>query len=178
PQPFNGARGATAESFVGQILLHTMTHPDQFPTNSSKVAFSGLFMTDYAATCCPTIPLPNWNSVGLHAGVQLTRSHLLMGQNPTDDSLPAWTEGKRPNHRGSSPPSQLNLSFHCGQARHVSHGCSNRSRKLQGCQQSLSSAPISELQAKINRIRTNTSTTNPAPTPENASLSKNGGAQV
>ncbi|KNZ61668.1 uncharacterized protein VP01_13728g1 [Puccinia sorghi] len=36
PQPFNGTRVAAAKSFVGQILLHTVTYPDQFPTNSSK----------------------------------------------------------------------------------------------------------------------------------------------
>ncbi|KNZ57131.1 uncharacterized protein VP01_2233g3 [Puccinia sorghi] len=96
----NGTRGAAAEYFVGQILLHTVTYPEQFLTNSSKVAFSVLFMTDYAATWSqpylmkvfnaedvafnkflynfnfPLIPPPKWNaSVGLHAGVQLTRSH-------------------------------------------------------------------------------------------------------
>ncbi|KNZ60026.1 uncharacterized protein VP01_1624g2 [Puccinia sorghi] len=41
---------SVVESFVGQILLHTVTYPEQFPTNSSKVAFAILFMTDYAAT--------------------------------------------------------------------------------------------------------------------------------
>ncbi|KNZ48741.1 uncharacterized protein VP01_5447g1, partial [Puccinia sorghi] len=46
----------------------------------------------------------------------------------------------------------LNLGFRCGQGGHVSRGCSNGNRKLQGRQQSLSSARISELQAKINRI--------------------------
>ncbi|KNZ50159.1 uncharacterized protein VP01_4576g4 [Puccinia sorghi] len=50
PQPFNGTSGATAKFFVGQILLHTITYPDQFPTNSSKVAFAFSLMTDYAAT--------------------------------------------------------------------------------------------------------------------------------
>ncbi|KNZ47372.1 uncharacterized protein VP01_6452g2, partial [Puccinia sorghi] len=49
PQPFNGTRGASAESFVGQILLHNVTSPERFPTDSSKVAFSVLFMTNYAA---------------------------------------------------------------------------------------------------------------------------------
>ncbi|KNZ50117.1 uncharacterized protein VP01_4592g1 [Puccinia sorghi] len=56
----------------------------------------------------------------------------------------------------SSPPSglcTLKLCFHCGQAGHVSHGCSNENRKSQGCQQSFSSAWISELQSKINSIR-------------------------
>ncbi|KNZ61407.1 uncharacterized protein VP01_14047g1, partial [Puccinia sorghi] len=48
--PFDGTRGSAAESFVGQILLHAITYPDQFPTNSSKVAFAVSFMTDYAAT--------------------------------------------------------------------------------------------------------------------------------
>ncbi|KNZ51608.1 uncharacterized protein VP01_388g11 [Puccinia sorghi] len=47
---------------------------------------------------------------------------------------------------------QLNLCFCCGHTGHVSCGCSNGSRKLQGHQKSLSSAWISELQAKINRI--------------------------
>ncbi|KNZ45357.1 uncharacterized protein VP01_8206g1 [Puccinia sorghi] len=44
PQPFNRTRGAAAKSFVGQILLHTVTYPD-----SSKVAFS-ISLMDYAAT--------------------------------------------------------------------------------------------------------------------------------
>ncbi|KNZ48473.1 uncharacterized protein VP01_5648g1, partial [Puccinia sorghi] len=48
--PFNGTCGAAAESFVGQILLHTVTYPEQFPTDSSKVAFAILFMTDYTET--------------------------------------------------------------------------------------------------------------------------------
>ncbi|KNZ46863.1 uncharacterized protein VP01_6895g1 [Puccinia sorghi] len=47
---------------------------------------------------------------------------------------------------------QLNLCFRCGQAEHISHGCSNRKKNLEGRQQSFSSARISELQAKINRI--------------------------
>ncbi|KNZ61179.1 uncharacterized protein VP01_14414g1, partial [Puccinia sorghi] len=41
---------STAKSFVGQILLHAVTYPEQFPTDSSKVAFAVSFMTDYAAT--------------------------------------------------------------------------------------------------------------------------------
>ncbi|KNZ57258.1 uncharacterized protein VP01_219g4 [Puccinia sorghi] len=64
----------------------------------------------------------------------------------------------------------LNLCFRCSQAGHVSCGCSNRGRKLQGCQQSLSSARISELYAKINSICADSSTTNCAPTPENTSF--------
>ncbi|KNZ52515.1 uncharacterized protein VP01_3548g3 [Puccinia sorghi] len=40
PQPFNRTCGAASKSFVGQILLHAATSPDQFPTNSSKVAFA------------------------------------------------------------------------------------------------------------------------------------------
>ncbi|KNZ64720.1 uncharacterized protein VP01_10000g1, partial [Puccinia sorghi] len=32
------------------ILLHTVTYPDQFPTDSRKVAFAVSFMKDYAAT--------------------------------------------------------------------------------------------------------------------------------
>ncbi|KNZ50976.1 uncharacterized protein VP01_4148g1, partial [Puccinia sorghi] len=36
--------------FVGQILLHTITYPEQFPTDSSKVAFAVSFMTEYAET--------------------------------------------------------------------------------------------------------------------------------
>ncbi|KNZ60668.1 uncharacterized protein VP01_15220g1 [Puccinia sorghi] len=43
---------------------------------------------------------------------------------------------------------QLKLCFRCGQAGHVSRGCSNGKRKSKGCQQSLSSAQISELKAK------------------------------
>ncbi|KNZ63398.1 uncharacterized protein VP01_11500g1 [Puccinia sorghi] len=49
-QPFNGTRGAAAESFAGQVLLHNVTYPYQFPTNSRKVAFAFSFRTDYAAT--------------------------------------------------------------------------------------------------------------------------------
>ncbi|KNZ63755.1 uncharacterized protein VP01_11058g1, partial [Puccinia sorghi] len=47
---------------------------------------------------------------------------------------------------------QLNLCFCCGQARHISRGCSKENRKYHGFQKPLSSAWISELQAKINRI--------------------------
>ncbi|KNZ44430.1 uncharacterized protein VP01_9172g1 [Puccinia sorghi] len=42
PQPFNGTRGAAAESFVGQILLHTITYPEQFSTNTRIVALAVL----------------------------------------------------------------------------------------------------------------------------------------
>ncbi|KNZ61102.1 uncharacterized protein VP01_14519g1, partial [Puccinia sorghi] len=48
PQPFNRTRGAVAKSFFGQILLHTVTYPEQFPTHSRKVTFAA-FMIDYAA---------------------------------------------------------------------------------------------------------------------------------
>ncbi|KNZ62649.1 uncharacterized protein VP01_12421g2, partial [Puccinia sorghi] len=114
-----------AKSFVGQISLHTVTYSEQFPTNSSKVAFAVLFMTDYAATWsqpylmkvfnaeevaldkfldnfnCPKVPPPNWNSVSLHAGVQLTHLNGWVGRHPTDESLPARTEGKHPTCRGN-----------------------------------------------------------------------------
>ncbi|KNZ60462.1 uncharacterized protein VP01_154g5 [Puccinia sorghi] len=50
PQTFNGTRGAAAKRFVGQIGLHTVTYPEQFPTDASKVVFTVLFMRDYAAT--------------------------------------------------------------------------------------------------------------------------------
>ncbi|KNZ50872.1 uncharacterized protein VP01_41g8 [Puccinia sorghi] len=50
PQPFNGTRCAAAKSFFGQILLHTVTYPTPFPTDSSKVAFSVSFMMDYTST--------------------------------------------------------------------------------------------------------------------------------
>ncbi|KNZ57329.1 uncharacterized protein VP01_2188g2 [Puccinia sorghi] len=50
PQPFNGTRGAAAESCFGKILLHTITYPEKFPTDSRKVAFAILFMKDYAET--------------------------------------------------------------------------------------------------------------------------------
>ncbi|KNZ61888.1 uncharacterized protein VP01_1343g2 [Puccinia sorghi] len=50
PQPFDGTRSAAAKVFVGQICLHTVTYPEWFPTNTSKVAFTVLFMRDYAAT--------------------------------------------------------------------------------------------------------------------------------
>ncbi|KNZ61512.1 uncharacterized protein VP01_13907g1 [Puccinia sorghi] len=50
PHNFNRTRGAAAKSFFGQILLHTITSPEKFPTDSRKVAFAVSFMTDYAAT--------------------------------------------------------------------------------------------------------------------------------
>ncbi|KNZ49555.1 uncharacterized protein VP01_4941g1 [Puccinia sorghi] len=50
PQPFNRTRGAVANSFFGHILLHTVTYPECFPTESSKVALDFSFMPDYAAT--------------------------------------------------------------------------------------------------------------------------------
>ncbi|KNZ45289.1 uncharacterized protein VP01_8294g1 [Puccinia sorghi] len=49
PRHFNRTRDAAAKSFVGQILLHTV-NPKKFPTDSSKVAFAVLFMTEYRAT--------------------------------------------------------------------------------------------------------------------------------
>ncbi|PLW04595.1 hypothetical protein PCASD_26919 [Puccinia coronata f. sp. avenae] len=42
--------GALAENFVIQIGLHTLTYPEQFRDDSSKVAFAISFLTDYAAT--------------------------------------------------------------------------------------------------------------------------------
>ncbi|KNZ50459.1 uncharacterized protein VP01_4415g1 [Puccinia sorghi] len=50
PKPFKRTRGAADKSFFGQILLHAITYPDQFPTESSKVSFVVSCMTDYAAT--------------------------------------------------------------------------------------------------------------------------------
>ncbi|PLW15930.1 hypothetical protein PCANC_16487 [Puccinia coronata f. sp. avenae] len=50
PKTFNGTRGTLAENFVSQIGLHAPTYPEQFPNNSSKVAFAISFLTDYAAT--------------------------------------------------------------------------------------------------------------------------------
>ncbi|KNZ48448.1 uncharacterized protein VP01_5667g2, partial [Puccinia sorghi] len=47
PQPFDGARGAAAKAFVGQIGLHAVTYPKRFPTDTSKVVFAFLFMKDY-----------------------------------------------------------------------------------------------------------------------------------
>ncbi|KNZ50521.1 uncharacterized protein VP01_4377g1 [Puccinia sorghi] len=92
-------------SFVGQILLHTVTYPERFPTDSSKVAFSLLFMKDYAATWSqpylmkvfnaeevvfnklldsfnfPKISLPNWNSAGVVIPKdQYTQKDLKMGK--------------------------------------------------------------------------------------------------
>ncbi|KNZ48404.1 uncharacterized protein VP01_5699g1 [Puccinia sorghi] len=299
PQPLNGTRGAAAKSFVGKILLHTITYPDQFVTNSGKVAFAVSFMTDYTSTWSQlylmkifnteevafnkflddfkssffdqnhqhraetrtlthqnprtvllsknrpyTIYPPNWNSVnlqqefnsntctvgwantplmslyqhGLKEKVQLavvmsniqftslqtmqemalkagqTREGIQNGRPtpipPASSSAPATDPNamdllafQRGPHNQLSDAEQarrvqLNLFSRCGQARNVSRGCSNRSRKLQGCQQYFSSSRISELQAKINRICASLSTTNAAPTTENASLSKIGGAQA
>ena len=50
PKPFDGTRGALAEAFMSQIGLHTITFPERFPTDSTKVAFAVSFLTDYAAT--------------------------------------------------------------------------------------------------------------------------------
>ncbi|KNZ45998.1 uncharacterized protein VP01_7636g1, partial [Puccinia sorghi] len=75
--------------------------------------------------------------------------------NPNAMDLSAFQRG--PHNRLSDAEQarqvQLNLCFRCGQAGHVSRGCSNRSMNLQ---------------AEIKRIRANPSTTNPAQTPENA----------
>ncbi|KNZ49065.1 uncharacterized protein VP01_5232g2, partial [Puccinia sorghi] len=49
PQPFDGTRGAPAKVFVAQIALHAITHPEKFPTDTSRVAFVTSFMRDYAA---------------------------------------------------------------------------------------------------------------------------------
>ncbi|KNZ57117.1 uncharacterized protein VP01_2237g4, partial [Puccinia sorghi] len=50
PQLFDGTRGTAAKVFIGQIGLHAVTYPKRFPTNTSKVVFSVLFMRDYTAT--------------------------------------------------------------------------------------------------------------------------------
>ncbi|KNZ51730.1 uncharacterized protein VP01_383g2, partial [Puccinia sorghi] len=52
PQPIDRTRGAAAEVFVAQITLHTITYPERFPTDASKVAFTTSFMRDYTATWC------------------------------------------------------------------------------------------------------------------------------
>ncbi|KNZ64575.1 uncharacterized protein VP01_10139g2, partial [Puccinia sorghi] len=114
-------------SFVGHILLHTVTYPEQFPTNSRKVAFSVLFMTYYTATWsqpylmkvfnaeevvfnefldafkssffdhnCQQVA-PNWNSVGLHAGVQLTPHHWMGRYAPL---MSLYQHELSPNHLG------------------------------------------------------------------------------
>lgn len=100
--------------------------------------------------------------------------------NAMDLSAFQRTPGNRLSEAERARRAQLNLCFRCGQAGHVARGCANGGRKPQGRQQTSSSARISELQAEINRIRASTSTSspNPNPTPENASSSKNGGAQV
>ncbi|KNZ47738.1 uncharacterized protein VP01_6196g1 [Puccinia sorghi] len=50
PKPFNGTCGTASKVFVGLIGLHAVTYPKCFPTNTSKVAFTVLFMKDYTAT--------------------------------------------------------------------------------------------------------------------------------
>ncbi|KNZ45153.1 uncharacterized protein VP01_8435g1 [Puccinia sorghi] len=37
PQTFDGTCGAAAKAFIGQIGLHAVTYPKQFPTVTSKV---------------------------------------------------------------------------------------------------------------------------------------------
>ncbi|KNZ62688.1 uncharacterized protein VP01_1236g4 [Puccinia sorghi] len=65
PQPFNGTCGAAAKSFAGEILLHAITYPDQFHTDSRKVAFSVSFMTDYAATWSQPYLMRVFNAEGV-----------------------------------------------------------------------------------------------------------------
>jgi len=102
--------------------------------------------------------------------------------NAMDLSAFQRTPGNRLTDADRACRAQLNLCFRCGQAGHVARGCPNGGKRSQGRQQTSSATRISELQAEINQIRTGTSpqasTSNPNPTPENASLSKNGGAQV
>ncbi|KNZ61496.1 uncharacterized protein VP01_13932g1 [Puccinia sorghi] len=62
PQPLNRNRGAVAKFFGCQILLHTVTYPEQFPNKSSKVDFSVLCMTDYAATWSQTYLMNLFNA--------------------------------------------------------------------------------------------------------------------
>ena len=50
PKAYDGTRGAPAEAFVAQIILHTITYPERFPNDVSKVAFTISFMTNYAST--------------------------------------------------------------------------------------------------------------------------------
>ncbi|KNZ61946.1 uncharacterized protein VP01_13302g1 [Puccinia sorghi] len=50
PQPFDGTHGTTSKVFVGQIGLHAVTYPKQFPTYAIKMVFAVLFMKDYTAT--------------------------------------------------------------------------------------------------------------------------------
>ncbi|KNZ45514.1 uncharacterized protein VP01_803g4 [Puccinia sorghi] len=133
PQPFNRNCGAVGESFVGQILLHAVTYHDQFPTESSKVAFAVSFMTDYAATWSQPYLMRVFNSEGVvfdeflddfscffvhncqqHAEpirrISTHTLHFWIGRHPTDESLPEWTEGKLPTccgneqHRVHLPP--------------------------------------------------------------------------
>ncbi|KNZ64397.1 uncharacterized protein VP01_10347g1, partial [Puccinia sorghi] len=40
----------TSKVFIGQIGLHSVTYPEQFPTDASKVVFAVSFMRDYTAT--------------------------------------------------------------------------------------------------------------------------------
>ncbi|KNZ61023.1 uncharacterized protein VP01_1461g1 [Puccinia sorghi] len=40
PQTFDGTRDTASKAFIGQIGLHAVTYPKQFPTNTSKVVFA------------------------------------------------------------------------------------------------------------------------------------------
>ncbi|KNZ63397.1 uncharacterized protein VP01_11501g1 [Puccinia sorghi] len=60
-QPFNGNRGAAAKSFVGQILLHTVTYPECFPTPEKWILLSPLWK-DYAATWSQTYLMKVFNA--------------------------------------------------------------------------------------------------------------------
>ncbi|KNZ50799.1 uncharacterized protein VP01_422g2 [Puccinia sorghi] len=106
PQPFNQTRGAAAESFVGQILLHTITYPDRFPPTLAKCIFPSSTRRRWSLTNSLTISslfslttISN-TVLNLHAGVQLTHLNRWMGQHPIDEPLPAHTEGKCPSCHG------------------------------------------------------------------------------
>ncbi|KNZ53518.1 uncharacterized protein VP01_3216g1 [Puccinia sorghi] len=121
---------------VCQILLHTAIYAKRFPTDSIKVAFAILFMTDYEATWSQTYLMKVFNAEEVafnkfldnfkssffdhnhqHPAeddpsaklehFQPTRRRstqtlaLLDGLPPTDESLPAWTEGKHPTRCGN-----------------------------------------------------------------------------
>ncbi|KNZ44612.1 uncharacterized protein VP01_899g3 [Puccinia sorghi] len=187
---------AAAKSFVGKILLHTLTYPEKFPTDSRKLAFAVSFMTDYTATWSQPYLMKVFNAeevafnkflnnfkssffdhncqhraeVALQS-LRQTRTvsaytqefnsptHMLAPKmsnspwhlewptcphppastsapttNPNAMDLLAFQRG--PHNRFSDTKQahqvQLKLCFFCDQAGHVSCGCSNGNRTLQG----------------------------------------------
>ncbi|KNZ57866.1 uncharacterized protein VP01_2052g1 [Puccinia sorghi] len=115
---------SAAKSFFGQIILHTITYPEQFPTESRKVAFAmkvfnaeevafNKFLDDFKSSFfnhnCQhraEVALKSLRQTGTVSAYMQefnSQAHTIGWANTTDESLPAWTEGKRPTRRVPMP---------------------------------------------------------------------------